>query len=149
MGSGHCGEGQPLEKMKEYIEGASPDFVEAIKVLSKIPGVRLAVATNSDPVEYDLPGQSRQTHILGPDLARALINHWSPDTLPCFEIMVGFDPKLHKDVPPALGKSVHMRRIAEHYHVPFECMLLIDDTPHNLENNDGWQGVLVRDPNIG
>eukprot|EP00931_Biecheleriopsis_adriatica_P005650 TRINITY_DN107144_c0_g1_i1.p1 TRINITY_DN107144_c0_g1~~TRINITY_DN107144_c0_g1_i1.p1 ORF type:complete len:302 (+),score=40.93 TRINITY_DN107144_c0_g1_i1:53-958(+) len=145
MGSGHCGYGIKLEDLDKYISGASPDFVEAVQVLSKIPGVQLAVATNSDPAEYDLPGQSRKTHILGPDLAKALISHWCPDAVDSFSIMVGFDHDCHKDVPLLPGKSWHMRRIAEHCKVPFSRMVLIDDSASRLANNDGWRGVLVRD----
>jgi len=149
MGSGHCGLGLKREELGSYIAGASPDFVEAIRVVSRIPGVRLAVATNSDPAEYDLPGQSRESHILGPDLAYELIRHWCPDALPRFEIMVGFDHDMHKGEPVLPGKSWHMRRIADHYTTPFQNMVLIDDTASRLENTDGWQGVLVRDQRTG
>lgn len=149
MGSGHCGDGLKLEELASYISGASPDFVEAVRALSGIPSIRLAVATNSDPAEYDLQGQSCQTHILGPDLATALLRHWCPEAVQKFEIMVGFDHDLHKDVPVLLGKSWHMRRIAEHYKVDFSRMVLIDDTASRLENSDGWRGVLVRDQKIG
>lgn len=150
MGSGHCGPGLAIAKVGDYIAGASPDFVEAALVLSRMPGIRLAVATNSDPAEYDLEGQSRDTHILGPDLARALIqHHCGSDVLARFEIMIGHDPDLHKDMTPLLGKSVHMRKIAEHYGSKFERMILIDDSPSRLENVDGWQGILVRNPKVG
>ncbi|OLP84041.1 hypothetical protein AK812_SmicGene35121 [Symbiodinium microadriaticum] len=95
------------EAAAEYIAGASPDFVEALQLLAAEPDIRLAVATNSDPVEYDLPGQSRETHILGPDLAAALIGHWCPQALPKFEAMVGFDPSLpeHADEPMLPGTA--------------------------------------------
>jgi len=149
MGSGHCGKGLPRSSLQEYVGKASPDFVEAIRVLCRLPGVQLAVATMSDPAEYDLPGQSRETHILGPDLARALIEHWCPEAVSRFEVMVGFDHKLHSDVPEELGKSVHMRRIAAHYGTPFKQMVLIDDSPKCLENLDGWHGVLVTDTGVG
>ena len=43
----------------------------------------------------------------------------------------------------SIGKSRHMRIIAEHYGVPFREMLLIDDTASNLENHDGWQGGAI------
>merc|ERR1719329_1525009 len=147
MGSGHCGPGLPVAKQGDYVAGASADFVEAAKVLSRMPGMRLAVATNSDPAEYELEGQSRETHILGPDLAAALIrHHCGPDVLARFEVMVGHDPDMHKDMTPLLGKSVHMRKIAQHFGSRFETMVLIDDSPSRLENIDGWHGVLVRNP---
>lgn len=150
MGSGHCGDGLLRgDAVEKYIAAASPDFVEAIKVLHRLPGIRLAVATNSDPKEYELPGQSRDTHLLGPDLARELIGRWCPEALPHFEVMVGFDPTLHPGVPPLPGKSVHMRQISDHYKVSFDNMVLIDDVPRCLENNDGWHGILVNSQRRG
>ncbi|CAJ1439995.1 unnamed protein product [Effrenium voratum] len=139
------------EHASEYIGKASPDFVEALRALTS-SDVRLAVATNSDPLEYDLPGQSSETHILGPDLAAALIKHWCPEALDKFEVMVGIDPDLpaRKEEEKLPGKSRHMRVIAEHYKVPFSQMLLIDDSARNLNNTDGWQGrMLVREPSVG
>ncbi|CAL1169073.1 unnamed protein product [Cladocopium goreaui] len=59
MGGGHCGEGILKEQAAEYIAQASPDFVEAVRALYLLD-FKLAVATNSDPLEYDLPGQSRE-----------------------------------------------------------------------------------------
>lgn len=147
MGGGHCGEGILKEQAAEYIAQASPDFVEAVRALHLLD-FKLAVATNSDPLEYDLPGQSRETHILGPDLAFALIEYWCKEALSRFEIMVGIDQNLH-DEPKQLGKSRHMQIIAEHYQVRFEQMLLIDDSASNLGSLDGWQGLLVREPKVG
>eukprot|EP00931_Biecheleriopsis_adriatica_P025905 TRINITY_DN15816_c0_g1_i1.p1 TRINITY_DN15816_c0_g1~~TRINITY_DN15816_c0_g1_i1.p1 ORF type:complete len:232 (+),score=43.63 TRINITY_DN15816_c0_g1_i1:47-742(+) len=151
MGAGHCGEGILRSEMDEYIAAASPDFVEAITVLARLPGIRMAVATNSDPAEYELPGKSRESHILGPDLATELIKHWCPEALPKFEVIFGFYPELpcHRDVPRLPGKSVHMRHIANHYGVQFRNMVLIDDSVTCLENEDGWAGVLVRDVRVG
>jgi len=89
-----------------------------------------------------------RTHILGPDLATALIEYWCKEALPKFEVMVGIDQDLH-DEPKLLGKSRHMQIIAKHYEVPFNEMLLIDDSASNLKNTDGWQGLLVHEPKVG
>eukprot|EP00434_Breviolum_minutum_P011562 symbB.v1.2.010197.t1/scaffold621.1/size179687/3 len=62
--------------------------------------------------------------------------------------MVGIDQDLH-DEPKLLGKSRHMQIIAKHYEVPFNEMLLIDDSASNLKNTDGWQGLLVHEPKVG
>lgn len=133
MSSGHCGVG--LRKDSE---------LEAATVLHSTPGFRLAVATGSDPEEYEVQGQSRETHILGPDLARELIERSCPEALDSFEVMIGFDCRLHGNKPEDKGKRFHMRQIAQHYQVPFDRMLLLDDASSNLENEDGWHGVLVR-----
>lgn len=145
MGSGHCGEGILRgEAVEQYVAGASLDFVEALRVLAQLPGLKLAVATASDPAEYGLPGQSQDTHLLGPDLASELIGRWCPESLPRFEIMVGHDPRLHPEEPKLTGKSWAMRRIASHYGVDPSRMVLIDDSAHQLETSDGWHGLLVR-----
>lgn len=145
MGIGHCGEGiRRGEAVEQYVAGASPDFVEALRVLAQLPGLKLAVATASDPAEYGLPGQSQETHVLGPDLASELIGRWCPEALPRFEIMVGHDPRLHPEEPKMPGKSLSMRRIASHYGTAPSRMVLIDDSPAQLETGDGWHGLLVR-----
>ncbi|CAE7266504.1 unnamed protein product, partial [Symbiodinium pilosum] len=151
MGSGHCGGGILKEAAPEYIAGASPDFVEALRLLAAEPDLRLAVATNSDPEEYNLEGQSHETHILGPDLATELIKHWCPEALPKFEVMVGYDPSLpeHADDPMLPGKTWHMRKIADFYGVAAKRMVLFDDSAPNLETDDGWRGVLIRDGHVG
>mmetsp|Transcript_21451 Transcript_21451/g.47585 ORF Transcript_21451/g.47585 Transcript_21451/m.47585 type:complete len:81 (+) Transcript_21451:467-709(+) len=63
--------------------------------------------------------------------------------------MVGFDCRLHGDLSQDRGKRFHMRQIASHYSVPFSKMVLFDDAKQNLVNEDGWHGVLVRDPSKG
>ena len=110
---------------------------------------------SSDPAEYDLPGQCRETHILGPDLATALITHHCPDALDMFQVMVGYDSRLHlkdndKDNEEVnnTGKRYHMRLIQQHYDVPFHKMVIFDDSRSSLRNEDGWVGVKV-DPVAG
>lgn len=156
MSAGHCGAGLLRDNLSKYIDDTSKDFVHAMnliyehnlscKLSQKI--VRCAVATGSDPLEYDLPGQSRSTHILGPDLATEIIRHHCPHTMSLFEIMIGYDCRLHENDTVNIsenrcGKRHHMRLIQQHYGVPFHKMLLIDDSTSSLENEDGWIGVKV------
>eukprot|EP00008_Paramoeba_atlantica_P008033 CAMPEP_0201497300 /NCGR_PEP_ID=MMETSP0151_2-20130828/64773_1 /ASSEMBLY_ACC=CAM_ASM_000257 /TAXON_ID=200890 /ORGANISM="Paramoeba atlantica, Strain 621/1 / CCAP 1560/9" /LENGTH=198 /DNA_ID=CAMNT_0047887859 /DNA_START=24 /DNA_END=620 /DNA_ORIENTATION=+ len=148
MSSSHCGSGLLRSELQTYISSASHDFQVLAKRLHH-HGLRMAVATGSDPVEYEIKGQSRETHILGPDLATALITSTIPETLPTFGIMVGHDPRLHSDVQSFSGKSFHMRKIQEFYRVSFEEMILIDDYAPALINDDGWIGVRVLDPLVG
>jgi len=157
MSSGHCGTGLPLEKLSEYVQGCSVDFIATMRQMfienQKLPGsFKLAVATGSDPLEYDLPGQSRASHILGPDLATEVIRTHCPEILPTFEIMIGYDCRLHhREVNETAegqqlnveGKRHHMRVIQDFYQVPFERMLLIDDANSSLVNEDGWKGWKV------
>ena len=163
MSTSHCGSGLPREKLSEYISNASNDFVKALRALcliSTTKSIKCAVATGSDPLEYDLPGQSKETHILGPDLAAAVVKHHCQDALPLFEVMVGYDDRLHNDnnsntasteqttgsgnqAENRSGKRHHMRLIQKHYGVPFQRMVLFDDYEGSLANEDGWVGVKV------
>ena len=62
ISSEHCGqEGIRKTEQDKYIRAASADFVALASALSLEPQFRLAIATGSDPSEYDLPGQSRET----------------------------------------------------------------------------------------
>jgi hypothetical protein len=173
MSGMHCSDGLPNAELPAYLAATSPDFVELSAALSAA-GFRQAVATGSDPAEYDLPGHSRESHILGPDLATALIRTASGDddgqehgsstdrgapagvggrrtVLDSFEIMIGFDYRLHGKKPRDKGKRHHMRTIAAHYgpDVRMEEMLLIDDSRQSLVNEDGYLGCRVRDPAAG
>jgi hypothetical protein len=157
MSAGHCGPGLPLEKLSEYIAHTSEDFITAVNGLAGIDPdgdelprkrrVRCAVETGSDPYEYDLQGQSRETHILGPDLATAVIKSRCPQALDLFDIMIGYDCRLHVDEEDGSenneGKRHHMRVIQKFFNVPFERMVLIDDSRSSLVNEDGWIGVKV------
>jgi hypothetical protein len=149
MSSGHCGAGLLIDKLQSYIDGASLDFIEAANALSTSDrSIKFAIATGSDPDEYNIEGQSKETHILGPDLAFTLIGHHSPQALKLFEIAVGYDCRLHPEdnndsVVNNEGKRHHMRKIRDHFGVNFQEMVLIDDSDSSLVNEDGWKGVKV------
>ena len=183
MSAMHCGDGLALSELDAYVDATSKDFVALSRALAFYrPEFQQAVATGSDPAEYELPGHSRCSHILGPDLARTIIRRRccsggrymleangnattgvnttanadaASDVLQSFDIMVGFDYRLHKESFPGAeavnrkGKRHHMRRIAHHYGCRFEEMLLLDDSPSSLENEDGWRGLRVRDRKVG
>ncbi|CAK0839768.1 unnamed protein product, partial [Prorocentrum cordatum] len=63
--------------------------------------------------------------VLGPDLAAELVRRQCPEALPGLGILVGYDSRLHGDLPAERGKRHHMRRIQQHYGVPFGKMLLL------------------------
>ena len=150
MSAKHCGEGLPLEKLEEYVNSASKDFVSIMKEIAKIEtNIKFAVATGSDPLEYNLHKEGKKTHILGPDLATKLIEKHCVESLKLFEIMIGYDCRLHenKNDPSYKGKRHQMRLIQKHYDVPFEQMLLIDDASSSFGNEDGWKGIKVEGKN--
>ena len=104
MSAAHCGEGLLRGEAEAYINAVSPDFITLTKELVR-QEFYLAVATGSDPKEYDIPGQSKETHILGPDLARALMETClEPKEIEAFGIMIGYDYRLHGCEPRNEGK---------------------------------------------
>mmetsp|Transcript_40078 Transcript_40078/g.98498 ORF Transcript_40078/g.98498 Transcript_40078/m.98498 type:complete len:238 (+) Transcript_40078:169-882(+) len=145
MSSGHCGQGLKREDLQGYLNSVSRDFVEASLALSSLGRHKLAVATGSDPLEYDIPGQGRDTHILGPDLATEVIRYWCVEALPQFEVILGYDCELHGGAAENKGKRFHMRVISQHYGVPMQNMVLFDDSQGCLENEEGWTGIKVKD----
>eukprot|EP00039_Didymoeca_costata_P021236 m.343875 g.343875 ORF g.343875 m.343875 type:complete len:171 (-) comp23461_c0_seq1:165-677(-) len=148
ISSKHCGPGLLRSDLDNYIQGCSQDFVSYACALAKA-GFHQAVATGSDPKEYTLPGQSKESHILGPDLARAVMEAKCPDVIDCFQIMIGFDCRLHPDLELEKGKRRHMRLISEFYNVPQNKMILIDDSKSSLENESGYHGLLVQNRDVG
>ena len=63
--------------------------------------------------------------------------------------MVGYDYRLHGKDPSNKGKRYHMREISSFYKIPFEQMIIIDDSISSLKNEDGWCGLLVHDRSVG
>ena len=151
MSACHCGAGLPKNELGKYIHAVSADFIALASALALEPNFHLAVATGSDPFEYSLPNQSKHSHILGPDLAKALINQTCPKyVLHKFQIMVGYDYRLHGKIANEKGKRHHMRKISKFYNnIPFNEMIIIDDSISSLKNEDGWHGMLVHDRTIG
>ena len=152
MCGAHCGQGLPRHRLFEYVGAVSLDFVALTRLIAATPGMQLAVATGSDPAEYDVAGQSRDTHILGPDLATAVITAHCPEALSAFGIMIGYDATIHegKDAPHV--KTHHLATIRAHYAVeaPSE-VVLIDDSGGTLRQAaaEGHATVHVRDTATG
>ena len=70
----------------DYLSRITPDFVFLAKALHK-RGIRMAIATHSDSIEYDAPFRSRTTHIIGDDLVKAVLKHAVPDLVDAFHIV--------------------------------------------------------------
>ena len=156
MSGQHCGDGLEISNLNAYLNAVSEDFVLLSNALA-FHNIKQAVATGSDPAEYEIKSRNRCTHVLGPDLATQLIKtKCNERVLKSFEIMVGFYCRIHLNnfldgdvVVNRKGKRHHMRRIRTFYDETFENMLLIDDSKSSLINEDGWHGMRVQDPNVG
>jgi hypothetical protein len=155
MSGQHCGDGLEISNLNAYLNAVSEDFVLLSNALA-FHNIKQAVATGSDPAEYEIKSRNRCTHVLETDLATQLIKtKCNERVLKSFEIMVGFDCRIHLNnfldgdvVVNRKGKRHHMRRIRTFYDETFENMLLIDDSKSSLINEDGWHGMRVQDPNV-
>lgn len=95
MSAASSSDGLPKHELEDFMEKVSEDFVVAARVLAK-QGFKLAVATHGDAARQQLPGSNRDQYLLGPDLARLLLQRRCPEALPSFGIIVGHDPELHR-----------------------------------------------------
>ena len=145
------------EQLLQFLENATPDFVRLVPDLYK-HGFGLSIATHSDEQEFTTGRHAalvnRKTHIMGEELAKALLDHcFAPDIASSFFI-VAHNPRAHgqgKD-PQNCIKRYHMREIQNHFSVEGKEVLFFDDTPAVVEdcksNCGGVQAVLV-DPKKG
>jgi hypothetical protein len=91
-------------------------------------GIGLAIATHSDDAEYAGGHVKPETHILGTELARALVEyHFTMDVAKAFFI-IAYNPRVrsvtdHHD----LIKRHHMRKIREWFAVPSQQIIFFDD----------------------
>jgi hypothetical protein len=113
-------------ELDEYLNKATPSFRAIVPKLHGA-GIGLAIATHSDEAEYGGHVQP-ETHILGAELARALVEyHFDADVAKAFFIMA-YNPRVrgvtdHQD----LIKRHHMRHILEWFAVPPHQIVFFDD----------------------
>lgn len=139
----------PKHELELYLQDTSQDFIPAVRALA-FNGFKLAIACTADPAVWDKKlGSNRDRYLVGPELAKALVAKRCPEAGPALEIMVGYDPQAHGAAPEDMGKRYHMRRIAKHYGAMPNELILFDPCTSNLANEEGWQGVLVRDVKLG
>lgn len=148
MSAENSGDGLVLHEVEDYLRSASQDFVHISQVLAS-SGFRLAVATRADPELYNRAGRSKDTHLIGVDIARTLIARRCPNVLKKIDATIGYDPKLHGNQKHEAGKRYHMRHLQNYFNVPFKTMLLITASKNDLVNEDGWIGILVQDKKQG
>lgn len=143
-------------QLATFLDQATADFVRLIPRLFAA-GVSMAIATHSDAAEYGRIDQQVQpeTHILGEELARALVErHFPVETARAFFI-VAYNPR-HRgnegELPDNNIKRHHMRMLKDHFQVQDPAdILFFDDVPHVVEDcreTCGVRAVLV-DPEVG
>jgi len=146
MSAAACHDGIARYELADFLAKTSQDLVPALRALAQ-SGFKLAVASSSEaPPQPSGSQRPADDRLYGADLARALLAERCPDLLPCFVALVGHDPPRHGGL---VGKRHHMRSIAQMSGVPFRDMLLVGASARDLENEDGWLGVAVRDVREG
>jgi hypothetical protein len=104
-----------------FLNCATADFVGLIPRLFAA-GINMAIATHSDAAEYGVVDQhvQPQTHILGEELARALVDHLFPTEMSRFLFIVAYNPR-HQGAEGLLEdnriKRHHMRVLKHHFQV--------------------------------
>jgi len=123
------------QRMDEYLAKATPAFCALVPLLHEA-GIGLAIATHSDEAEYDGINVKREIHILGTELARALIQrHFSEEIAEAFFI-VAFNPRIRKVTDERdLIKRYHMRTIKQHFSVQNpEQIVFFDDLERTVKD---------------
>lgn len=114
------------EDMEAYLQKATPDFLALVPYLHRA-GIGLAVATHSDEAEYGGHVQP-ETHILGTELVRALLDYHFPKTIATAFFVVAYNPRVRKAVDPNdLIKRHHMRQILKHFDTVPQELVFFDD----------------------
>jgi hypothetical protein len=158
-----------------YLQAAAPPFVQLVPALHAA-GFFLAIATHSDEAEYDTAGSTggtssaaaaaaavgihKETHILGHELATALLDRYFSAAIVAAFCIVAYNPRVRlgngsadKEVENHKVKRYHMRRLQEHFGVEDPSrILLLDDTPavvQDCRDFCGVQAVLVQSAEKG
>jgi hypothetical protein len=148
-------------ELATFLDHATPDFLSLVPLLHKHE-IGIAIATHSDVAEYGKKDELVQpaTHILGEELARALVDrHFLSDIANAFFI-VAYNPRwrgLEGELEHNRIKRHHMRMLQTHFEqvqvgagTPADT-LFFDDTPHVVDDcrdTCGVRAVLV-DPKVG
>jgi len=138
-------------ELDNYLSQVTPDFLTLVPELHKF-GFHLAIATHSDEAEFGGEVQP-ETHILGTELATALVSKFEPETASSIFI-VAYNPRHHPDDAAdenKLIKRYHMNLLKEKFQVEGKNIIFFDDTEHVVDDCRKTCGVhaFVVDPNHG
>lgn len=121
-------------KLNDYLNQATPDFLALVPLLCQQHEIGVAIATHSDEAEYSAT-VTPETHILGKDLAQALVrHHFTPQIADQF-LIVAYNPRARKVTDEKdLIKRYHMRQIQQQYKVPPEQIIFFDDLSKTVKD---------------
>lgn len=140
------------EDLDEYVSKATPSFLALVPKLHE-NGFFVAIATHSDEAEFGGEVQP-DTHILGNELATALVERRFPPTISKEIFIVAYNPRVHQDHDPELDKvkRYHMRKLVEKFKVKPSEIIFFDDTPEvvmDCKDNCGVVHSFQVDPSLG
>jgi len=139
------------DKLDEYLDKATPDFLRLVPALQK-HGFALSIATHSDEAEFGFLVRP-ETHILGKELATTLVQRYFEESIASSFFIVAYNPRVQPggSNPENKIKRYHMREIQQHFQVDPQDILFFDDTAnvvHDCFNTCGVKTIKV-DPNKG
>lgn len=131
------------DKLDNYLKQATPEFVRAVPALHAA-GFALAIATHSDEAEFGGDVQP-PTHILGHELATALVQHYFPPEVANSFFIVAYNPRARGTQADEENcvKRYHMRQLQKHFGVQPGEILFFDDNDQVVRDCNDVCGVLT------
>jgi hypothetical protein len=122
------------EELDDYVAKTTPAFKELVPALHA-HGFYLAIATHSDEAEFREEIQP-ETHILGKELATALVNQLFSEEIASSFFVVAYNPRWHAEGQEEVNKikRYHMKELQRHFEVKANDILFLDDTPSVVED---------------
>lgn len=140
------------QALQEYLQQATPDFLRLIPALHNHGEIGLSIATHSDQAEYNGDIQP-DTHILGDELAHAIVKHHFDEAVANAFFIVAYNPRARGTTQDRQRciKRHHMFEIQRHFGVQPSEIMFFDDTKQVVEDFNEFCGVLTVhvDPNKG
>ena len=119
-----------------FAQKITEDFLIFAKILH-FSGVKLAVGTHSDSIEYNKYYKSETDFIIGDELVDQLLSTVIPELQQHFKI-IAYNPRLQNDNNRENAhKKLHIREISSFYDVTQEECVLFDDDDGNVSDTDG------------
>ena len=124
-----------------YMEKATDAFKTLVPLMHK-DGIQLAIATHSDEQEYGCIVQPA-THILGEELARAMLEHTFTAEVASTFFVVAYNPRVQgtKNDEQNKIKRFHFRKIMEHFEAKPEEILFFDDVKTVVDDCNDHIGI--------
>lgn len=134
------------DQLDGFLGHATEDFRTLVPLLHA-EGLGLSIATHSDEAEFG-PVVKPETHILGSELAGALVKRWFPPKIASSFFVVAYNPRVRPDghLEENKIKRYHIRKLVDHFQAKPEEIVFLDDTKtvvDDLNQHCGVKAILV------